>query len=300
MEKINKNEKGFTLVLSLVLLLVMSLMGGSLIVISSGDHQSNNTSDEYQQAFYVAETALLQGEKKLIDDYMGPWSNVDDLRVDMPVGYNENSENNKASIEDTKKYESWLMQQSKLKQSKKEVEETNAAGETVTKEVFHARNVDARTTPKNNWEDWETISTECRDSFRNLTKTIDDDGIPQEIKVTHKPIRKSFYKLIEPIFKNDEDIDSTSYLNQDGTAKDKEEIIDREERFLDRFYYEYFSINIGTATYMGTGSSIKKKASDSQSLGTAYKIYGCGIFMNSKKTRTEIIIPLETVMVMPN
>ena len=51
---------------------------------------------------------------------------------------------------------------------------------------------------------------------------------------------------------------------------------------------------------MGTGSSIKKKASDSQSLGTAYKIYGCGIFMNSKKTRTEIIIPLETVMVMPN
>tara|TARA_B100001248_G_C27323330_1_gene427818 strand:- start:597 stop:785 length:189 start_codon:yes stop_codon:yes gene_type:complete len=44
-----KNQKGFTLILSLVLLLVMSLMGGSLIVISSGDHQSNNTSDEYQQ-----------------------------------------------------------------------------------------------------------------------------------------------------------------------------------------------------------------------------------------------------------
>ena len=38
------NQKGFTLVLSLVLLLVMSLMGGALIVIASGDHQSNNTS----------------------------------------------------------------------------------------------------------------------------------------------------------------------------------------------------------------------------------------------------------------
>ena len=34
----NKNkEKGFALILSIVLLIVMSLMGGSLIVISSGD-----------------------------------------------------------------------------------------------------------------------------------------------------------------------------------------------------------------------------------------------------------------------
>ena len=63
----HKNEKGFTLVLSLVLLLVMSLMGGALIVISSGDHQSNNSSDQYQQTFYVAETALLEGEKNLIN-----------------------------------------------------------------------------------------------------------------------------------------------------------------------------------------------------------------------------------------
>ena len=54
-----KNEKGFALVLSLVLMLAMSLMGGALIVISAGDHKSNNNSDEYQQTFYVAETALL-------------------------------------------------------------------------------------------------------------------------------------------------------------------------------------------------------------------------------------------------
>ena len=52
------NEKGFALVLSLVLLLAMSLMGGALIVISAGDHTSNNVNDEYQQTFYVAETAL--------------------------------------------------------------------------------------------------------------------------------------------------------------------------------------------------------------------------------------------------
>ena len=70
---INKNEKGFALILSLVLLLVMSLMGGALIVVSSGDHQSNNSSDNYQQAFYVAETGLLEGEKNIINQYMGPW-----------------------------------------------------------------------------------------------------------------------------------------------------------------------------------------------------------------------------------
>ena len=57
---INNNEKGFALVLSLVLMLVMSLMGGALIVISAGDHQSNNRSDEYQQTFYVAE-AIIKG-----------------------------------------------------------------------------------------------------------------------------------------------------------------------------------------------------------------------------------------------
>ena len=68
-----KNEKGFALVLSLVLLLVMSLMGGSLILISSGDHQSNNTSDDFQQTFYVAETALLEGEKYVLNQYNGPW-----------------------------------------------------------------------------------------------------------------------------------------------------------------------------------------------------------------------------------
>ena len=65
----NKNEKGFALVLSLVLLMAMSLMGGALIVISASDHQSNNVSDEFQQTFYVAETALLEGEKYIINQF---------------------------------------------------------------------------------------------------------------------------------------------------------------------------------------------------------------------------------------
>ena len=68
-----KKEKGFALVMSLVLLMVMSLMGGALIVISASDHRSNNISDEYQQTFYVAETALFEGEKYLLNQFLGPY-----------------------------------------------------------------------------------------------------------------------------------------------------------------------------------------------------------------------------------
>ena len=70
----NKNEKGFALVLSLVLMLAMSLMGGALIVITASDHKSNNVSDEFQQTFYVAETALIEGEKYVLDQFLGPWN----------------------------------------------------------------------------------------------------------------------------------------------------------------------------------------------------------------------------------
>jgi len=287
MKKINKNEKGFTLVLSLVLLLVMSLMGGSLIVISSGDHQSNNTSDEYQQAFYVAETALLEGEKQLINAYMGPWVDVNAISVARPA--------DGAGDEENKKYEEWVLLQNKLNPS--EVNTLQPDGESLTES--HARNVDGRGMPRNDWpslgDSWADVSTNCKESFRNLSEPTTG-----EVLVTHKPVMKSFYDLIKPIFSNKTDIDSTVYKKRDGTAKDIGDIIKKEENFLKRFYYEYFSMNIGTAAYIGTGSSIKKTASDSQSLGTAYKIYGCGIFMNRDMTKNEIIIPLETVIVMPN
>ena len=75
-----KNENGFALILSLVLLLAMSLMGGALIVMSAGDHTKNNSSDEYQQTFYVAETALIQGEKYILNQFLGPWDTKTNAR----------------------------------------------------------------------------------------------------------------------------------------------------------------------------------------------------------------------------
>ena len=69
----NIKEKGFALILSLVLLLAMSLMGGALILISSEDHKSNNIVDVDQQTFYVAEMALSEGERYLQNQLAGPW-----------------------------------------------------------------------------------------------------------------------------------------------------------------------------------------------------------------------------------
>ena len=194
-----------------------------------------------------------------------------------------------------KKIHRSIILQNKLNPS--EVNTLQPDGESLTES--HARNIDGRGMPRNDWpslgDSWADVSTNCKESFRNLSEPTTG-----EVLVTHQPVRKSFYDLIEPIFSNKTGIDSTVYKKRDGTAKDINDIIKKEEDFLKRFYYEYFSTNIGTATYIGTGSSIKKTASDSQSLGTAYKIYGCGIFMNKAMTTTEIIIPLETVIVMPN
>ena len=236
----NKNEKGFALVLSLILLLVMSLMGGALIVISSGDHQSNNTSDQYQQAFYVAETGLLEGEKKIINQFLGPWGSTG------------------------------------------------------------VRDITGRSLPRNQIN---VTETNCFRSFRNIKRKelIDEVEVVFQVTVTHHIVNQNFGKLIEPIFGTPSDVDPLT----SGDTKVMEKLT-KEKEYLKRFRYEFFSVNIGSAPYLGTGSSIKKTSNNSQSLGTAYKIYACGIMvaqgteLDDYDGEEEIIIPLETVMVMPN
>lgn len=89
---IQKSEKGFAMVLSLVLLLAMSLMGGALILISSGDHESNNNNDKYQQTFYAAEMALLEGERYLLNEKSGPWDEKTNARDDTKKNLPDNPE----------------------------------------------------------------------------------------------------------------------------------------------------------------------------------------------------------------
>ena len=257
----NKNEKGFALVLSLILLLVMSLMGGALIVISSGDHQSNNTSDQYQQAFYVAETGLLEGEKKIINQFLGPWTQKNDISGP-GVG---------ATVDETDAHNLYL-------------------NSLTVDEGGDVRHTNDRSLPRNQIN---AIDTNCFKSFRNIKRA--------DFQVTHHIVNQNFGKLIEPIFGTPSDVDPLT----SGDTKVMEKLT-KEKEYLKRFRYEFFSVNIGSAPYLGTGSSIKKTSNNSQSLGTAYKIYACGIMvaqgteLDDYDGEKEIIIPLETLIVMQN
>ena len=55
-----KSETGFIVILAVLLLLVMSLMGTTLVVIASNDHAGNLQRDYNQQTFYAAETGIQE------------------------------------------------------------------------------------------------------------------------------------------------------------------------------------------------------------------------------------------------
>ena len=270
-----KNEKGFALVLSLVLLLVMSLMGGALIVVSSGDHQSNNSSDEYQQAFYVAETALLEAEKSIINELLGPWTNVDSLA--QPDDLTEGEETEFEAM--------------------KQGMTNNAIG-------GYSRYIDERGSPINVKDTLSGLNrtTPCFNSFRNISKTSSDEGVLDFLVTEHK-INLNFGTLIASVFENEEELDSIAAAKD--AASENSNIIANEKTHMERFRYEYFSVNIGSANYRGTGSSLKKTTTNVQSSGTAYKIYGCGYMMPKgagldKFDDPDILIPLESVVVLSN
>ena len=60
-----KSEKGFVLVLALLMLLVLSLMGVTLAIVAAGDHKKNALKDSNQQSFYAAETGITEAKKWL-------------------------------------------------------------------------------------------------------------------------------------------------------------------------------------------------------------------------------------------
>ena len=278
-----KNEKGFALVLSLLLLLVMSLMGGALIVISSTDHQSNNSSDEYQQTFYVAETALLEGEKYLINQNMGPWISTATVE----------SEDTSGMTEDEKS--SWDLMVNQMK---------------TTAVQGMSRYVDQRDLPTNRTV---VTKTPCFNSYRNIVKSnveIDGTNYSNTLAVSTHAVNLNFGSLIQQVF-TDSSLDN---LTDADTIK-------KEKAHMDRFRYEYFIVNIGSANYRGEGSSLKKTTTNTQTTGTAYKIYGCGYMMDKSDSKSsseigsgftaegwaeidgktpDILVALESVVVLPN
>ena len=64
-KKYKNSEKGFAIALALLMLLVMSLMGATLVMVAGSDHKKNAAKDSNQQAFYAAETGIAQAKKWL-------------------------------------------------------------------------------------------------------------------------------------------------------------------------------------------------------------------------------------------
>ena len=59
MKNLKKNsEKGFALPLALLLLVVMTIMGATLVNITSTEHNANTNKDSNQQTFYAAESGI--------------------------------------------------------------------------------------------------------------------------------------------------------------------------------------------------------------------------------------------------
>ena len=78
--KLNNNEKGFALPLVLLLLVVMTIMGTTLITITSGEHKANTDIDTNQQIFYAAESGISVAKKYMVDNtstFNGSQSNLD-------------------------------------------------------------------------------------------------------------------------------------------------------------------------------------------------------------------------------
>ena len=287
-----KKEKGFALILSLVLLLVMSLMGGSLIVIASGDHKSNNTSDEYQQVFYVAETALIEGEKWIADNYLGHWLDNTELAGDKMKFYKITvvepwKERCKPIIEAGNQCtptEEELLEWDNMKsinedEYKKHVDEY---------QEFTQNNLIRHTWGKgpafNDVEVKKEDKTLCMKSFKNF-KYDEAMNIAYTLPDDH-PRLGSFWNIVEPIVKS-------TYIRDNSKIK-------QEEEYLKRFKYTFFIQHIGYSPYRGLGSSVQTStAADTVQMGSAYKIYGCGLLYDRKVTQIEIIVPLESVVVMP-
>ena len=69
MKIMKKNsEKGFALPLALLLLVVMTVMGATLVNITSGEHGANTNKDDNQQVFYAAESGISLGKKYMLDN----------------------------------------------------------------------------------------------------------------------------------------------------------------------------------------------------------------------------------------
>ena len=309
------SEKGFALVLSLVLLLVMSLMGGTLIVVASGDHKNNNTSDEYQQTFYVAETALIEGEKYIVDNYLGHWiSSKDDLVYDsvsddfFDSNWRNRCERNDEDLASCNKTEEETIELSELQNARKtkfdDYKDNLEFGEITVEDdapISLARKEWGKGIMYNNVEIDQDNMSLCMQSFKNFKTSAPPIRIAYELPDDH-PRLGDFWNIVGPIVTANHLIElNTPRLG--FTAAEQTRVLEQEREYLRRFRYTFFIQHVGYSTFRGgsvMGGSVRTtSAADKARQGSAYKVYGCGLMFNQNMTRVNIIVPLTSMTVMP-
>ena len=67
---------------------------------------------------------------------------------------------------------------------------------------------------------------------------------------------------------------------------------------LNDYYFEFFIVRAGSASFTGPGSSVRQDNSDASKNGVAYRIYGCGIRLPDSSTQP-LVVSLESVIVLP-
>ena len=186
------------------------------------------------QTFYVAETALLEGERYIVNKFKGDW--IDGAIRDV---------NNRILPSNTG---------------------TNWDGDMIEVNYNDGSNF-FDTDTENAKLCWNSFKDPNRENFQIITAHSNNFG--------------EFFK------------DSLS----PSDIEDLDVNIDE----LKKYYYEYFISNIGSAPYRGRGSSVKKTAGDDSTNGIAYRIYGCGIYINDVDdiNTKKFIVPMESDIILP-
>jgi hypothetical protein len=257
---IKKTEKGFAMVLSLVLLLAMSLMGGALILIASGDHQSNNDSDQYQQTFYAAEMGLLAGESYILNEKYGPWDSTSNARDE------SKSNNPEANMTSANPPQPILFKPGKINKDYKNY---------------------VKDAPYDYWisdtKKVEKYYLDTSDTCFKSFKDIDEDKFHTIKDSSNKSVAYSYNLgvLLEKTF------------TITGTDQEK-----KEATKMKKFYYEYFIEFAGTSSLNTTGGKIGESSTDNSNNGFAYRIYSCGIY-GEKDDANKMVVSLESILVIP-
>jgi hypothetical protein len=252
-----KTEKGFTLVLALVLLLVMSLMGGSLIVISAQDHSSNNQSDIYQQTFYVAETGLMEGEKFIINKYLGDWNDSGTIRNTGEAGAPLNAV---------------VPEESPCFNSFPDIIRTETSDTTDTSPDETVDSGDEETEPDN---EYQVVVHQKDQNFGELIENV--------VGATELTSDNVFARFIT----DEEDKDKETNRNNE---------VDYLKRFSFEYFIHMVGSAPASGKSI-LGSSVKKAATDKTQEARAYQIYSCGIYKSGLFSENMIIPLETVVMI---